>query len=100
MLTTKEMADVMYAMDIIATELDGGNRLADWRREAGPIWPRDVAHPTDVQVAAYERWLAMQYDAGEAFRDLVSAFVFLLCRVAFGRFAALLNGFVCKEEVF
>ena len=99
MLTTKGMAEVMYAMDILAAKLGGGNRLVDWRREAGPVWPWDVAHPTDVQVAAYKRWLAVKYDANEAFNNLVSSFVFMLAREAFGQCKAL-DELVCKEGVF
>lgn len=103
MLTRKGMAEAMYAMDILAARLDGGNRLADWWKEAGPAWPGPwqirQARPTDAQVAGYEDWLATRPDATEAFNNLVSAFVFLLCREAFGRCAAL-DELVCKEGVF
>ena len=99
MLTMKERAEVMYAMDTLAARLDGGNRLEDWERETGFGGPSEYALPTDAQIAPYEGWLMARPDAGEAFRNLVSAFVFLLCREAFGRCEAL-DELVCKEEVF
>lgn len=103
MLTRKGMAEVMYAMDILASRLDGGNRLEDWRKETGLKGPSDSARPTDAQIALYEGWLiAKAVDDGdmlEAFRNVVSSFVFLLCREAFGRVKAL-DELVCDEEVF
>ena len=99
MLSRKGMAEAMYAMDILAAKLDAGNRLEDWGKETGLEGPSDSARPTDAQIALYEGWLMAKTDAVEAFRNLVSAFVFLLCREAFGRVEAL-NGLVCDEEVF
>lgn len=99
MLTRKGMAEAMYAMDILAAKLDAGNRLEDWKKETGLDGPPDWARPTDSQIALYEGWLMARPDAVEAFRNLVSTFVFLLCREAFGRCEALDN-LVCDEEVF
>lgn len=99
MLTRKEMAEAMYAMDILAAKLDGGNRLEDWEEETGLEGPSDSVCPTDAQIALYEGWLMAKPDAVEAFRDLVSSFVFLLAREAFGRIEAL-DDLVCAEEVF
>ena len=99
MLTRKEMAEAMYAMDILAAKLDGGSRLEDWYRETELGGPAAEARPTYVQTALYEGWLMAKPDAAEAFRNLVSWFVFLLCRKAFGRVEAL-DGLVCGEEVF
>ena len=99
MLTRRGMAEAMYAMDILAAKLDAGNRLEDWKRETGLEGPSDSARPTDAQIALYEGWLMAKPDATEAFRDLVSTFVFLLCREAFGRVEAL-DELVCDEEVF
>lgn len=93
------MAEAMYAMDILAAKLDAGNRLEDWGKETGLEGPSDSARPTDAQIALYEGWLMAKPDAVEAFRDLVSTFVFLLCREAFGRCEALDN-LVCDEELF
>ena len=99
MLTRKGMAEAMYAMDILTAKLDGGNRLEEWERETGLGGPCEAARPTDAQIALYEGWLMAKTDAVEAFRNLVSSFVFLLCREAFGRCEAL-NNLVCDEEVF
>lgn len=99
MLTRKGMAEAMYAMDILAAKLDGGNRLDDWEKETGFGGPADCVRPTDVQLSLYEGWLIAKPDAVEAFNNLVSSFVFMLCRDAFGRCEAL-DELVCKEEVF
>lgn len=99
MLSRKGMAEAMYAMDILAAKLDAGNRLEDWERETGFGGPSECARPTDVQTAFYEGWLMAKPDAVEAFRNVVSAFVFLLAREAFGRIEAL-DELVCDEEVF
>lgn len=99
MLTTKGMAEVMYAMDILAAKLDGGERLEDWYKETGFGGPHLAARPTDGQIELYRCWLIAKPDAAEAFNNLVSAFVFLLAREAFGRCAAL-DGLVCREGVF
>lgn len=99
MLTRKGMAEAMYAMDTLAAMLDGGSRLEDWRKETGLEGPSCSARPTDAQIALYEGWLMAKPKAAEAFRDLVSSFVFLLCREAFGRIEAL-DELVCDEEVF
>ena len=99
MTTRKEMAEAMYAMDILAAKLDGGNRLEDWEKETGLEGPSGSMRPTDAQTALYEGWLMAKPDAAEAFRDLVSSFVFLLAREAFGRVEAL-DMLVCDEEVF
>ena len=93
------MAEAMYAMDILAAKLDAGNRLEDWERETGLEGPSGSMRPTDAQTALYEGWLMAKPDAVEAFRDLVSSFVFLLCREAFGRVEAL-DELVCAEDVF
>ena len=99
MLTRKGMAEAMYAMDILAAKLDAGNRLEDWEKATGLGGPSDSARPTDEQIALYEGWLMAKPDAEDAFRDLVSSFVFLLGREAFGRCEALDN-LVCEDEVF
>lgn len=99
MLSRKGMAEAMYAMDILAAKLDAGNRLEDWEKETGLGGPSECARPTDAQIALYEGWLMAKPDAVEAFRNLVSSFVFLLCREAFGRVRAL-DELVCDEEVF
>ena len=99
MLSRKGMAEAMYAMDVLAAKLDGGTRLEDWERETGLGGPSGYARPTDAQTALYEGWLMARPDAAEAFRDLVSSFVFLLCRGAFGD-AEALGGLVCAEDVF
>lgn len=99
MLTRKGMAEAMYAMDILAAKFDAGNRLEDWEKETGLGGPSDSARPTDAQIALYEGWLMAKPDAVEAFRDLVSSFVFLLAREAFGR-AEALDMLVCDEDVF
>ena len=99
MLTRKGMAEAMYAMDILAAKLDAGNRLEDWKRETGLSGPPDFIRPEDCKLGLYESWLESKSDAVEAFRDLVSSFVFLLCREAFGRIEAL-DMLVCDEEVF
>ena len=98
-MTRKGMAEAMYAMAILVSKLDAGNRLEDWKAETGLDGPSDWERPTNAQVARYEGWLMARPDAVEAFRNLVSSFVFLLCREAFGRCEAL-NGLVCDEEVF
>ena len=103
------MAEAMYAMDILAAMLDGGTRLEDWKEETGLEGPSDSARPTDAQIARYEGWLIAKVvgdgargrgdDMREAFREVVSSFIFLLAREAFGRCEAL-NTLVCDEEVF
>ena len=97
MLTSKGMAEAMYAMDILAAKLGGAkdNRL-DWIIETG--LPGAPLRPTDSQMAVYKRWLAAKPDEREAFRNLVSTFVFLLAHKAFGQNEAL-DSFVCAEEV-
>ena len=99
MLSRKGMAEAMYAMDILAAKLDGGSRLEDWKNETGLSGTPDFIRPEDHKLGLYESWLASKPDTVEAFRDLVSSFVFLLCREAFGRCEALDN-LVCEEEVF
>ena len=99
MMTRKRMAEVLYAMDILAANLDAGNRLGDWEKETGFGGPCEAARPTEAQTALYEGWLMAKPDAVEAFRNVVSSFVFLLGREAFGRCEALDN-LVCDEEVF
>ena len=99
MMTRKRMAEVMYAMDILAANLDAGNRLGDWEKETGFGGPCEAARPTEAQTALYEGWLMAKPDAVEAFRNAVSSFVFLLAREAFGRVEAL-DMLVCDEEVF
>lgn len=105
MLSRKGMAEALYAMDILAAKLDGGTRLEDWEKETGLGGPSECARPTDAQIALYEGWLIAKghgWKKGaedEAFRDAVSAFVFLLCREAFGRVEAL-DELVCAEDVF
>ena len=99
MLSRKGMAEVMYAMDILAANLDAGNRIEDWERETGLCGPSDSMRPTDAQIALYEGWLMAKTDSVAAFRSVVSSFVFLLCREAFGRIGALDN-LICDEEVF
>lgn len=101
MMTRKRTAEVLYAMDILAANLDAGNRLVDWEKETGLGGPSECARPTDSQIALYEGWLVghRDYPAEEAFRNAVSSFVFLLCREAFGRVEAL-DELVCDEEVF
>ena len=99
MLSRKGMAEAMYAMGVLASMLDGGNRLTDWEKETGFGGPCEAARPTDAQTALYEGWLMAKPDAVEAFRNVVSSFVFLLAREAFGRVEAL-DELVCDEEVF
>ena len=99
MMTRKGMAEAMYAMDVLASKLDGGNRLEDWEKETGLEGPSGSVRPTDAQTALYEGWLIAKPDAVEAFRNVVSSFVFLLCREAFGRIPEL-DELVCDEEVF
>lgn len=100
MLSRKGMAEALHAMDILASKLDGGTRLEDWERETGFGGPSETQRPTDAQTALYEGWLiAKGKGAGDAFRDAVSTFVFLLCREAFGRVGAL-DELVCAEDVF
>lgn len=99
MLSRKGMAEVMYAMDILAANLDAGNRIEDWEKETGLCGPSDSMRPTDAQIALYEGWLMAKTDAVAAFRNVVSSFVFLLCREAFGRVNAL-DMLTCDEEVF
>ena len=99
MMTRKGMAEAMYAMDILAANLDAGNRLGDWEKETGFGGPCEAARPTEAQTALYEGWLMAKPDADEAFRNAVSSFVFLLAREAFGRVEAL-DELVCDEEVF
>lgn len=99
MLTREDMAEAMYAMDILAAKLDGGNRLEDWKKETGLSGAPDFMMPEDCKLGLYESWLASKSCQVEAFRNLVSSFVFLLCREAFGRCEAL-DDLVCDEEVF
>lgn len=99
MLTRKGMAEAMYAMDILAAKLGGGERLNDWAKETGFGGPCVAACPTGRQVALYEGWLIAKPDAVEAFNNLVSSFVFLLAREAFGG-VEVLDELVCREEVF
>ena len=99
MLTRKGMAEAMYAMDILAAKLGGGERLNDWAKETGFDGPSDDDRPTDAQINFYKVWLATKPDAVEAFRNVVSSFVFLLAREAFGQCEAL-DELVCGEEVF
>lgn len=99
MLATKEMAEVMYAMDILAAKLGAGERLGEWEDETGLSGPPDFIRPKGRKLGLYENWLASKPDAEEAFKSLVSAFVFLLCREAFGQCEAL-DELICKEEVF
>ena len=54
MLTRKGMAEAMYAMDILAAKLGGGDRIADWYKETGLVGPSESARPTDAQIALYE----------------------------------------------
>ena len=96
MLTSKGMAEAMYAMDILAARLGEDNKLG-WMIETR--LPCAPLHPADSQTAVYKRWLAAKPDEREAFRNLVSTFVFLLARKAFGQSEAL-DSFVCAEEVF
>ena len=98
-MTRRGMAEAMYAMDILAEKLDAGNRLEDWKKETGLSGPPNFVRPEDYKLGLYESWLASKPFPVEAFRDLVSSFVFLLCREAFGRCEALDN-LVCDEEVF
>jgi hypothetical protein len=93
------MAEAMYAMDILAAKLGGGERLEDWEKETGFCGPIEDDRPTDAQITFYKVWLATKPDAAEAFRNLVSSFVFLLAREAFGRCEAL-DELVCREGVF
>lgn len=99
MMTTEGMAEAMYAMDILAARLDGGNRLEDWKAETGLSGAPNFVRPEKRKLGLYESWLASKADPVEAFRDLVSSFVFLLAREAFGRCEAL-DDLVCDEEVF
>ena len=99
MLSRKGMAEAMYAMDILASKLDAGTRLPDWEKETGFGGPSETQRPTDAQIAFYEGWLAAKTDADAAFQNVVSSFVFLLCREAFGRIGAL-DDLVCAEDVF
>lgn len=98
-MTREGMAEVMYAMDILAAKLDAGNRLEDWKKETGLSGAPNFVRPEKCKLGLYESWLASKADPVEAFRDLVSSFVFLLCREAFGRCEAL-DDLVCDEEVF
>ena len=100
MISTNDKAEVMYAMDIIASKLDGGNRIADWEGETGLSGPAEYNSPSPSQTALYEGWLKGKGKyAEDEFRNLVSSFVFLLCREAFGRIEAL-DCLECNEEVF
>lgn len=99
MLSRKGMAEAMYAMDILAAQLDAGNRLENWKTETGLSGVPDFIRPERCKLGLYESWLASKAEPAEAFRDLVSSFVFLLAREAFGRCEALDN-LVCNEEVF
>ena len=99
MITREGMTEAMYAMDILAEKLGAGERLWEWKKETGLSGPPDFARPEKCKLGRYESWLMSKPDAGEAFRDLVSSFVFLLCREAFGRIEAL-DELVCAEDVF
>lgn len=99
MLTRLGMAETMYAMDILAARLGGGSRLDDWKGETGLSGAPDFIRPEGCKLGLYESWLASKAEPVEAFRDLVSSFVFLLAREAFGSVAAL-DDLVCAEEVF
>ena len=101
MMTRKGKAEVLYAMDLLASKLDAGNRLEDWERETGLEGPSDSARPTDAQIAKYEGWLmgrGREHEE-EAFEEAVSTFVFLLCREAYGRCEAI-DALMCSDEVF
>lgn len=94
------MAEVMYAMDIIASKLDGGRRVKEWEKATGMSGPSEWSRPSVSEIAFYEGWLAGKKGVEEeAFRNVVSAFVFLLARKAFGDCEALDN-MVCEERVF
>lgn len=94
------MAEVMYAMDIIVSKLDGGNRIADWEKDTGLSGPEEWSRPSKSETALYKGWLnGKGRYAEDEFRNLVSSFVFLLARKAFGDCEALDN-LVCDEEVF
>ena len=99
MLSREGMAEVMYAMDILAAKLDGGSRLEDWKEETGLSGAPNFVRPEKCKLGLYESWLASKTCQVESFRDLVSSFVFLLCREAFGRCEALEN-LVCDAEMF
>ena len=99
MITREGMAEAMYAMDILAAKLGAGERLGEWEEETGLSGPPDFVRPEKGKLGLYESWLMSKPDAVEAFRDLVSSFVFLLCREAFGRIEAL-DELVCAEDVF
>ena len=99
MMTRTERAEAMYAMDILAAKLDGGSRIADWTKETGLSGPSGSMRPTETQLALYEGWLRGCADDEEAFRNVVSSFVFLLARKAFGRVEAL-DSLTCEENVF
>lgn len=99
MLSRKGMAEAMYAMDILAAKLDGGSRLEDWKEETGLSGAPDFVRPESCKLGLYESWLSSKSDPVGAFRDLVSSFVFMLSREAFGRCEAL-DDLVCDEEVF
>lgn len=99
MLTRKEMAEAMYAMDILAARLDAGKQLEDWKKETYLSGPPDFIRPEDHKLGLYESWLMSQPSSVEAFRELVSTFVFMLAREAFGDSEAL-DGLVCREDVF
>ena len=74
-------------------------KLAVREEETGLSGPPDFIRPEKCKLGLYESWLMSRPDAGEAFKNLVSSFVFLLAREAFGRCEAL-DDFVCSEEVF
>ena len=99
MITREGMVEAMYAMDILAAKLGAGERLGEWEEETGLSGPPDFIRPEKCKLGLYESWLMSRPDAGEAFKNLVSSFVFLLAREAFGRCEAL-DDFVCSEEVF
>lgn len=95
-----DKAEVMYAMDIIASKLDGGRRVKEWEKATGLSGPAEWNRPSVSQVALYEGWLAGKKGVEEeAFRNVVSAFVFMLSRKAFGDCEAL-DDMVCDEDVF
>lgn len=99
-LDRNDMAEVMYAMDIIASKLDGGRLVKEWEKATGLSGPAEWSRPSVSEVALYKGWLVGKKGVDEeAFRNAVSAFVFLLARKAFGDCEALDN-MVCDEEVF
>lgn len=99
MLTRKGMAEAMYAMDILIAKLNAGNRLEDWKKETGLSGPPDFIRPENHKISLYESWLISKPSSDDAFNGLVSTFVFMLARAAFGDVEAL-DDLVCRTEVF